>query len=150
MLYLCLSLIALLCVFPHTKRHNIHSLYILYWVCYACQNHPFFDEGCVHTSQWEDSFVVRLPDPTCNTDDFLLTLWHSTLNYCVVQSGGCPTLEHLACFWDWPSRLLWHSFPPAQTHSRTSTHCQANADKIIHSPSSEMHLSSAWFALKFG
>lgn len=43
MLYLCLSLMVLLCVSAHTlKPHNIHSLYILYWVCYACQNHPCF------------------------------------------------------------------------------------------------------------
>lgn len=135
MLYLCLSLVALLCVFPLAlKAHHIHSLCVLYRVCYAGQNHPFL---LMNVCQWEDSFVVRLPDPSRNRDDFLPTLWRSKWSCCCSAFGS--GLSHFPSASLVPAiglEVLWHSFPPARAHkSPTSTRCRANTgQKSAHGP----------------
>lgn len=144
MLYLCLPHV---CISTHTKPHNIHSLYfVLGLLCMS--KSPIFDKCHVHASQWKINLLFACQTPSCNTDDFLLTLWCSKWSCCVVHlAGDCPTFKHFTCFRDWPQGAVTLLPSSSNTHTHTAEQTQA---KITHNPCSETHLSSAWFALKFG
>lgn len=151
MLYLCLSLIALLCVFPHTKssQYPRFMCFVLGFLCRPKSSISWWMCACVWP--WHESFVVPLPDPSHSADDFLTTLWCSKWSCCVARlAGGCPTFKHFHLFSEIGLEVLRHSFPPAQTHIVTHPHTvEQTRTKITHSPSST-HSCSARFALKFG
>lgn len=71
---------------------------------------------------------------------------------CVVHlAGGCPTFKDFVS--ERGPEVLWHSYPPAQTHRHTSTQCWPNTENRTPKSAfrSERSLSSAWFfALEFG
>ncbi len=132
MLYLCLSLMALLCAFPLAlKAHNIHSLCVLYRVCYAGQNHPLLWWMCAQQPVGRFICCSCLPDPSGDKDDFLPTLWCSRwklLLWCVWRRG-CPTFKHFARFRDWPRGAVTQLPSSSNTRSLTSARCRANTGK---------------------
>lgn len=127
MLCLCLCLVALLCVFPHTlKAHSIHSLCTLY-------------RGLLRGSESPISSRTRACQPMGRLICCSLAARMTFHRLCGALSakllclaGGCPTFQALSpCFRDWP-RGAAKASPPLLRHGES--HIPTNTDKITHNP----------------
>lgn len=131
MLCLCLSLVALLYVFPHTlTAHNTQALCGLYWVCYAGQNHP---QSCVCVCANGEISLLSACRARLATGTTFGRLCRAP-NEVVVRRAGLSHFRALSLTSGIGLEVLWHSSPPAQTHIVTHPHTVEQTRTKSHTP----------------